>query len=63
MSAKSTERRQRDDARPAVAVAARALHVAQRDANGGLRVARLNAQVQIDHGAATVAGDHQPVML
>ena len=54
--------RQRDDARPAVPVAARALHVAQRNADRGLRVARLNAQVQIDHGVATVAGDDQPVM-
>ena len=54
--------RQRDDARSTVPVAARALHVAQRNADGGIRVARLNAQVQVDDGVAAVAGDNQPVM-
>jgi hypothetical protein len=55
--------RQRDDARPAVAVAARALDVAQRHPNGSLQVARLNAQVEIDNAVAAVAGNDQPVML
>jgi len=44
---------QSDNRRAAVAVAARALNVTQRDVNGGLRVARLHAQVQVDNGAAT----------
>jgi hypothetical protein len=34
-----------------------------RNADGGFRVARLHAQIQIDHGAASVASDHQPMML
>src|SRR5262245_22675348 len=44
-------------------IAARALHVAERNADGCLRVARLNAQVQVHHGAATVAVDNEPVMI
>src|SRR5262249_13849823 len=37
--------RQRTDARPAIPIAARALYVAHRDANGGLRVTRLHSQI------------------
>jgi len=55
--------RQPNDARPAVAVAARTLHIAERHTNGCLRVTRLHAQIQINNGAATVAGNSQPVML
>jgi hypothetical protein len=54
--------RQRDDARPAVSIAARTLQVAQRDANGSLRVAGLHTQIQVHHRAATVAGPHQSMM-
>ena len=54
--------RQRNDARAAMAIAARALHVTQRHTNGSLRVPRLNAQVQVHHSAATVAVDNEPVM-
>jgi hypothetical protein len=34
----------------------------QRNADRGLRVARLNAQVEIDDAVAVVAGNDQPVM-
>jgi len=37
--------RQSNDARPTVAVAARALHFTERDTDGFFRVARLNAEV------------------
>ena len=43
-------------------IAARALHVTERNTDRGFWIARLHAQVQIDHRAATVAGDNQPVM-
>ena len=55
--------RQRDDARAAVTIAARAAHVAQGNADGCFRVAAFHAQVQIDHAVATVACDHQPMVL
>jgi hypothetical protein len=54
--------RQPDDARAAIAVTARALDPTQRHTDGSLRVARLNAQVQVNHGAATVTVDNQPMM-
>ena len=51
-----------DDARAAMPIAMRTLRVAQRNADGGLRVTRLNPQIQIDQGVATVVGDDQPAM-
>jgi len=54
--------RQRNDAPPAMTVAPRALHVTERHTDRGFRVTRLKTQVQIKDGAATVAGDNQPMM-
>ena len=48
--------------RSAMAIAPWALHVTERDANGGFVVTRLNAQIQINNGATTVAVDDQPMM-
>ena len=55
--------RQSDDVRPAVSVTARAAHVAQCHPHRCFRVARLNAQVQIDHRPAGITRDHQARML
>ena len=54
--------RQPHDARAAMAVAARAAEVPQCDAHRGFRIARLHAQVEINHRAAAVAADDQPRM-
>jgi hypothetical protein len=43
-------------------IAAWTLHIPQDDADGGFRITRLNMQIQINHRAATVAGDNQPMM-
>jgi hypothetical protein len=51
-----------NDARPAISIAARTLHVMQDDPNGSLRVTRLNTQIQINHSAAAITVDNQPVM-
>ena len=55
--------RQSNDAWPTMPIATRTLHVAQRHTNGCFRVARLNAQIQINNGVATVADNDQPVVL
>ena len=56
-------RRAPNDALATVPIAARAPHVAQGDANRSLGVPWLHAQVQINHGPATVARDHKPWVL
>jgi len=43
--------RQRNNAWPTVSIAAWALHVTQRNSDGSLRVTRLHAKVQVNHGA------------
>jgi len=54
--------RQRDNARPTMSIATRALDLTQRNANRRLRVARLNAQIQIDNRAARVAIDNKSMV-
>jgi hypothetical protein len=55
--------RQCNDARAAMPIATRAVHVAKRKTNRSFSVAWLHAQVQVNHGAAAITGDNQPVML
>ena len=45
-----------------MAITAGAAYPTQRYTDGGIRVTRLNAQVQVNHGAATFTVDNQPVM-
>ena len=54
--------RQRDNPWPSMPIAARALNIPRCHANGRLRVARLNAQVQVDNSAAAVAVDGGPLI-
>ena len=55
--------RKANDPRPAMPVAARAPNIIECNADGRVGVAALHGEIEVDHRAARVARDDEPVVL